>query len=218
METLNLEEPVMHVRPDDFIGVEKLGTKLITVGLFVNTVEFPNPKVPLVDFNPAVTKLHNLTASSKGNTNILQDRDEQCLLVYGMMKENLMYVKPICIGNYDLIHKSGYDPSIMPSAHTLAPQAVIKKIVKGPGMNTVKIMLVKATGLEKNKRESRSYIVMVFDVETGKLLRTGCVSTNSHKLLVTDVEIMKPFDYSVAIQNAAGINELAGKVKFTLTD
>ncbi len=218
MVALNLVEPVMHVRPDDFIGVEKLGTKLINVGLYVNQTEFPTPKVALGDFKSAVTKLHDLTASAKGNTNILEDRDEQCLLVYGMMKENLMYVKPICIGNYELIHKSGFDPSDMPTAHTLAPQAVIKKIVKGPGMNTVKIMLVKGTGLEKNKKENRSYLAMVFDDETGKLIRTGCVSTDSRKLIVEEVELMKPFLYSVAIKNAAGINELASKVRFTLTD
>ena len=217
MVELNLVEPVMHVRSDDPEGVEKLATKVKNEGLYKFPLIFPSPKIPIDDFEPAVTLLNNLNATAKGNTNLIQDRNEQCIKVYGMLKENLLYAKPICIGNYDLIHKSGFDPSIPPSAHGYAPQAVIKKIVKGQGMNTVKVMLAKAAGEEISKKESRIYTVYVFEVLTGTLLRVGCSSTDSRKLIVPNVTFMTPFDYAVSIKNAAGENELSAKMEFTLT-
>lgn len=218
MTTLNLVEPVMHVRPEDPAGVAKLGLKLLNEGLYKNTTEFPNPKVAKNDFETAVTLLNNLIAAAEGNTNMLHERNQQSIKAHGMMKENLLYVKPICIGNYELINKSGYDPSFLPVAHGLAPQAVIKKIVKGPGMNTVKVMLMKAAGEEINKKESRIYTVYVFDAQTGALLRVGCSDTNSRKLIVSNVTFMTQLDYAVSIKNAAGENELSSKVKYTLTD
>ena len=217
MADLNLVEPVMHVRPDDPEGVEKLGTKVKNEGLYQFPLIFPTPKIPIDDFEPAVVLLNDLNATAKGNTNLLRQRDQQSITVHGMLKENLLYVKPICIGNYELIGKSGFDPSFLPVAHGVAPQAVIKRIVKGPGMNTVKVMLEKASGEEKNKKESRIYTVYVFDVQTGALLRVGCSSTDSRKLLVPNVTIMTPFDYAVSIKNAAGENELSAKMEFTLT-
>ena len=207
----------MHIRPDDPEGVETRH-KTPKEGLYVNTTEFPNPKVDKDVFEPAVTLLNNLIAGSKGNTNMLHERNQQSILVYGYMKENLLYVKPICIGNYELINKSGYDPSFLPVAHGLAPTAVIKKVVKGPGMNTAKVMLAKADGEEKQKRESRIYTVYVYDAQTGALVRVGCSSTNSRKLLVPNVTFGTAFDYSVSIKNAAGENELSSKIKFTLTE
>jgi hypothetical protein len=218
MAKAKIVEPVMHVEATDFEGVEKLGTKLINTGLYFNTTDFPNPTIALTDFKPEVLLLNNLIAAAKGNTAILKQRDEQSVVVHSLIKQDLMYVKPICIGDYTLINKSGFDPSIPAAAHPLAPKAVIKKIVKGPGFNTIKVMLVKASGEEALKRENRSYIVLVYEINTGKLLRTGCVSTNSRKLLVPEVPLMTPFDYVVAIQNAAGINEPSAKMKFTLTD
>ena len=211
-------EPVMHVSADDPEGVEKLATKLLTEGLYANPTEFPDPKIAELTFSTDNGKLTDLIASAKGNTAILKMRNEQSELVHANIKANLGYVKPICTGNYELIKKSGFDPSIIPSAHALAPKAVIKKIVKGPGFNTVKVMLVKGTGLELNKRESRSYIVYLFDMETGKLVRTGCSNTDSRKLIVPDVPFNTAFNYSVAIQNAAGLNEPSEKMKFTLND
>jgi hypothetical protein len=218
MAKAKVVEPVMHVVANDCENVEKLGTKLINEGLYFNTTEFPTPKIPLSEFKPEVLLLNDLIASAKGNTALIKQRDDQSVKVHGLMKQDLMYVKPICIGSYALITKSGFDPSIPASAHPLAPKAVIKKIIKGPGFNTIKVMLVKGSGEEAKKKENRSYIVLVYELNTGKLLRTGCTNTDSRKLLVPDVIPMTTFEYAVVIQNAAGLNEPSAKMKFTLTD
>jgi hypothetical protein len=217
MAELNLVEPVLHIRPDDPEGVEKLATKVKNEGLYKFPIIFPSPRIPIDDFEPAVLLLINLNATAKGNTTLLHQRDQQSIKVHGMLKEDLLYVKPICIGNYELIGKSGFDPSFLPVAHGVAPTAVIKRIVRGPGMNTVKVMLEKAAGEEREIRESRIYTVYVFDVQTGALLRVGCSSTDSRKLLVPNVTFLTPFDYAVSIKNAAGENELSARMEFTLT-
>jgi hypothetical protein len=218
MVASTIVEPVMHTDKDDPIGVEKQGFRVINTGMFAYSSDFVNIPILKTVFEPKVQLLHTLNDTCKGNSNLIQQRNDQAKIVYVDLGILLMYAKPICKGDVVLTQKSGFDSNIIPSAHPLAPQAVIKKIVKGPGFKTIKVMLVKASGDELQKRESRTYIVYVFDKEDGEPIKIGCVNNDSRKLFIENVPSMTQLWYAVAIKNAAGINELSGKVRYTLTD
>jgi len=124
---------VMHCSASEFHKVNALGLRLISNGIYVNTTLFPTPPIALAGatgFQAAVTKLTNLIASAKGNSNNKGLRDAQSELVHGMMEQLLGYANPICNHDVAKIQQSGFDSSNVPQP-TVKPLApVIKKITE----------------------------------------------------------------------------------------
>jgi hypothetical protein len=124
---------VLHCSASEFHKVNALGIRLISSGIYVNTTLFPAPPIALAGatgFQAAVTKLTNLIASAKGNSNNVGLRDAQSELVHGMMEQLLAYANPICNHDVAKIQQSGFDSSNVPQP-TVKPLApVIKKITE----------------------------------------------------------------------------------------
>ncbi len=217
MTVIILYEPVLHCDGRDSSEVYALGVKMIN-GVYYYDGIFPEPTVTRAVFEPSLEKLKNLITVAKGNHDKILERNAQSAVVFGYIKQLLIYVKPICGNEIELINKSGFDSNNPKSPHGLADKAVIKRIVRGVDPHTAKVMLAKLTGLEKHKREARTFTVYVFDSMETEEYKIGCVESDSHKLIVKNVPYLIAKYYAVGIQNAAGKNELSDKIKFTLTD
>jgi hypothetical protein len=124
---------VMHCSAIEYHKVNALGLRLISSGIYVNAALFPAPPVALAGatgFQAAVSKLTNLIASAKGNSNNTDLRDAQSELVHGMLEMLLGYANPICKHEIANIQLSGFDSSNVPQP-TVKPLApVIKKITE----------------------------------------------------------------------------------------
>lgn len=213
-----LYEAVMHCIKTNCAAVYFLGKKLLTQGIYNNTTTFPNPEVAEDDLEPEVTKLGNLITEAEGNSNKILERDAQSAVVHAMMAKNLPYVNKIADHDIAIINLSGYDSNVISSEHPLAPEAVIKDIVKAPQPHTCKVMLEKLAGEEQHKKESRAYIVYMFDDMTTEVYKIVCVSLDSRELLCEDIPYMVTKYFAVVILNSAGKNQMSARRKFTLTD
>ncbi|MEI8202262.1 MAG: hypothetical protein WCH34_04570 [Bacteroidota bacterium] len=210
-------EPVLHCDGKNPDEVYILGVRMVNGVYFYDSI-FTTPIVTQVVFDPALTKLKNLIAEAKGNQDKLKERDTQSGIVFGYIKQLLIYVKPICGNDIEKINQSGFDSNIIPSAHPVADQAVIRRIERGTEAHSVRVLLEQLTGLKKNKKESRLYIVEVFDTIDGETPTGGCTEKNSRKLVVKNIPHLTPKYYSVIIQNSAGKNLPSARVRFILTD
>ena len=211
-------EPVLHCTSREFDKVYNLGVKLLNEGVYYNTVTFPAVPVLQVDFETDNNKLRDLIAVAKGNTDKTDERNAQSIEVHKLLKSILNYAKAVCGDDIEKINLSGFDPSDDPTPHSKAPQAVIKRIEKYSEPHSVKVMLEPAEGLESEKQEVRTYVVRVFNYMETEEYREGCSTTDSRELIVRNVPYLMAQYYAVIIINAAGANELSGKLKFTLTD
>jgi hypothetical protein len=218
MVPLNEVEPTIGCNPYEPDTVVKRGLFLISDGMYTHLTLFTDIPEDVDTFTADVNKLANLDAEAKGNTQKKDERDEFSFTVYKRIRNNYLYIKPICIGSIDKINQSGFPPNNAAAPHTLAPKAVIKEIVKGPDPHTVKVKLMRTKGGTKGKKEARTYIVQVRDTNDTETFKIGAMTTNSTKLIVKDVTFSKVQWYSVVILNTAGSNEGSSSLKFTLYD
>lgn len=209
-------EPVMHCTADECVSVYNLSKNLIESGMYKNLVEFPAIPEDVLTYTADIVLLGNLLVSSKGNTNLLEDRDAQAIVVFNKTWNNLRYAKIVCGNVIHLIHLSGFPSSEAPVAATVPITREIKTIIKGFEAATVRIVLEPATGTEKEKKQRKTYVVLVFATETSQEQILGCTSSNSTKLICKNVPDAVGKYYKVLIQNAAGTNEMGTRKKFTL--
>ncbi len=209
---------VMHCEKTEFKAVYFLAQKLLSKGVYFNTTTFTDNPVLKATFEAATEKLGGLISAAKGNTAKRKERDEQSVVVFNYMFEELPYVNKVADHNITIINLSGFDSNVLPTAHPLAPKVVIKDIVKGTQPHTAKVKIGKLGGEEIYKKEKRTYLVYVFADITTEMFDIGCAVTNSRKMIVENVPYMVTKYYAVVILNAAGKNEMSAKMKFTLTD
>ena len=137
---------VMHCSALEYHAVNALGTRVISNGLYINTTLFPAPPVALAGltgFQAANTKLTSLIGLAKGNSNNVDARDEQSILVHGMLLQLLAYVNPICNHVLTNIDLTGFDASNVPVPTVIPPAPVITKMAEGKAAGTYKVFLQK---------------------------------------------------------------------------
>jgi len=192
---------VMHASSLEYHAVAALATRVITNGLYIDTTLFPTPPVALAGatgFQFQVTKLTNLIGLAKGNSNNVTNRDEQSILVHGLLLQLIAYANPIC--NHDLtkITASGFDASNVPTP-TVAPiMPVIKEITEkkqAAGFNKVFLVRNKTktlvTAQAAMQHKGTRYTLKSSTTQTGpwtthlegvastKLIFTGLVQGNN---------------------------------------
>jgi len=131
----------------------------------VNTNLFPSPTVALSTFEAANTKLTNLISQAKGNSNIINQRNEQAETVHDYMLQLLDYVNPICGHDITKIGLSGFDASHEPQPNEPPKQAVINRVTEGKLAGTYKIFLKRTnrknlgvSGKSHSKGDNRYYV------------------------------------------------------------
>jgi len=191
---------------------------LLLDGMYVNTTVFGAIPVVQLDMQTETNKLVLLCIAAKGNTQKTQERDEQRDVVFPLIVQDFDYAVTVCGSDVNKMNQSGFPHSGDTSVHPVAPKQVIKRIVKGPDENSIKVMLEPQEGEVKFKKEARTWIVRVYDDENATEYRIGCTVTDSQNMIVRDVPLMKAQWYAVIVVNAAGSSELSGKLKHTLTD
>ena len=210
-------EPAMHCSPSEHDLVSQLAHNLLDNGMYKNLTEFPAIPEPKDDFTEDLTELDKYRNSAKGNSDNVKMRNFYRKKVNNRLKNNLKYAKLICGNDPALIIKSGYPSSLPPEAATVPLTRNIKEIVKGPEDNMITIKLEKADGTKKQRRERKTYVVRVYLTENASEFAEGCVSSSTRKLIVRNVPKDVARYYQIVIKNSAGSNELASKVKYTLT-
>ncbi len=199
---------VMHASAGEFHKVSALGTRLIN-GLYVNTTLFPSPPIalgtPTTAFLGALTKLNNLIATAKGNSNNTGLRDAQSILVHGMMEQLLAYANPICNHIIANIQLSGFDSSNVPQP-TVKPLApIIKKITEdkqeagyykatlakpktGGGPLTEKVAAAHQKGTHYTVKSALvatgPYTILLQDTASTKLVFTGLTPGQKNYIII----------------------------------
>jgi hypothetical protein len=209
-------EPIMDCSADKPDEVSTLAHNVVDKGLYANAADFPDIPEPKNEFTDDLAELEKYRNSSKGNSDNIKMRDYYSKKMHNRLKNNLNYAKIICSNNVALNVKTGYPISTAPEAATAPLTRQIVDIVKGPEANTVHIILEKASGTKKQRKERKTYIVRVSLTEDATEYTIGCISSDSRKLFVSNVPSGAARYYKIVIQNTAASNELASKVKFTL--
>jgi hypothetical protein len=210
-------EPIMNCSSRATDDISKLANDIKEKGMYANATDFPNIPIAVDEYSDDLADYDKYRNTSKGNSDNIKLRNSFRSTVFGYLKENLKYAKLICGNNTDLIIKSGYPSSQPPEAATVPLMRNIKTIVKGPEDNMVTVILEKAEGTKKQRRERKTYIVRVYLTETAAEFTDGCVSSNSRKLQVRNVPKDVARWYQLVIKNTAGSIETATRVKFTLS-
>lgn len=217
MTTTELIKAVLHVSKKDFHQINDLATKIVTLGIFVETTLYATPTVTLVDFQHQLSLA--IDAVALGDKGIdLPNRDKQSGLLFKMLKKLINYVNGLYEGDEVNLLKSGFDVNRTPAAHPVADQLVIKRIQKHNEANSVKIMLEAFTGLKLYKKEKRNYKVYVFATAETDVFKIGFSGPDSRKIIVKNVPVMISQWYAITVTNSAGESLMSARVKFTLTD
>jgi hypothetical protein len=139
-------EPVIHCAPEEPQAVYNLANRVLTQGIYINTTLFPTAGVPVTQavFSAAVAKLSNLISQAKGNTNVVNQRDAQSVLVHGYLTQLCNYAKPICNHDKANIALSGFDASDEPMPTVVPPAPVISKVTEGKVAGSYKVYLKRA--------------------------------------------------------------------------
>jgi hypothetical protein len=209
-------EPILNCSSRATDAISILANDIKEKGMYTFPLVFPNIPIAADTYGENLTDYDKYRNISKGNSDNIKLRNTFRKLVFGNLKENLKYAKLICGNNMDLIIKSGYPSSQPPEAATEPLMRNIKTIVKGPEDNMVTVILEKAEGTKKQRRERKTYIVRVFLTETATEFTEGCVSSNSRKLRVRNVPKDVARWYQLVIKNSVGSIETASRVRFTL--
>ena len=209
-------DPAAHCTPDQPDKVSKLGHDLIDNGVFAHPTEFPNSPEPKDAFETDVEKLDVLIVAADGNSQKVAERDVQSRKVYNKIRNILLYAKLTCHHDVNLINLSGFDSTQPPEPATLPLTRNIKTIVKWTEQGSIKVILEKAEGSTKSRRERKTFIIRVYATADATTYFIGCVSFNANKLIVRNVPVDAARFYDVMIVNSAGSNELAPKLKYTL--
>jgi hypothetical protein len=124
---------VMHCTALEPVEVYNLANNIITAGMYVNTGTFTTIPVPIgtttTGFLGAVTKLGTLIASAKGNSDNINARDTQAVLVHDTyLKPLLAYTNTTANHSLTIINLSGFDHNIQPTKQGIPPTPVISNI------------------------------------------------------------------------------------------
>jgi hypothetical protein len=210
---------VMGVSKTDHDGINNAAERQLQ-GAYALPLMFPDMQVPEAEFKATWQASVEATAAAKdGGKSAITVRNKRSAELYGMMVDkNIPYFNTLYKGDREKLLKSGANVSDEFVPHTLLQQLIITSIKKGPGEKTVKVNIKFGSDEARSKTGTLIFTVYVFETAESTTPRIGCRSTNSRKLFVTNVPLMITQYYSVTVQNAAGENILASKVRFTLTE
>ena len=149
MAATHPNEAVMHCTALEPVEVYNLANNIITDGMYVNTGTFTAIPIPIgtttTGFLGAVTKLGSLIASAKGNSDNVDARNLQAVLVHDTyLKPLLAYANTVANHNLATINLSGFDSNLQPTKHGIPDTPVISNITdKKRADGEAKINLVK---------------------------------------------------------------------------
>jgi hypothetical protein len=136
-------EPVMHCTAKQTVQVYILAGRVLNEGVYFNTSVFLDPTVLPALFTAAYTKFGVLVGQAKGDKKATKQRNDQSVLVYGLLLQLLLYVKQLAAGDAAIINLSGFDLNDQPEK-TVAPETpVIKSVKEGKVGGTYKVLLTR---------------------------------------------------------------------------
>ncbi len=217
MSTTDSIRAVLHLDNRDYEAINKLAYIILTKGIYFNIALFITPSIAELDFRNQYNASCNAVAAAD-NGGSKSARKVESRKMHKMLKKLMNYTNDLYEDDAVSLLKSGFELNLQPSPHPRPNQLIIKKIVAGADMGTVKIYLQPLSGLEIHLKEKRTYIVYVFaDSETLEF-RIGHTGTDSREIIIENVPLMTRQYYAITATNAAGESMLSNRVKFTLTD
>ena len=211
-------EPILDTDGTNPVEVLRTANRILNPGAYKNATDFPNMPHAQVDFSKEVSDLTTLDANSKGNANNLLLCGVQCGVVFNMIKDIFVYCYPLCLNKPEMIIKSGFFSNSPATKHNVLGPVVIKSIAAGNEPGTIKIMIDQLEGDQKSLSAAKTYLVYVYNDMTTDAVRLGCATSDSRKLIVDKVPVMKVQYYAIVIQNSAGNGPVSARRNFTLTE
>lgn len=216
MSTLNFIYAVLHVAIGDYVAINKLAQKVISSGIYANVSLYATPPITLLVFQAELTAAVNaLNTTTRGSDKTLRNTTSAQLLF--SLHRLCYYSNGLYLNDATKLLASGYDLNREATVHPRPNTLVIRDIVAGADMGTIKIYLTPLTGEENQLKEKRTYQVYLWaDMETQEfsIVHTG---TDMHELIVSNVPQMEIRYYSVTATNAAGESPQSGRRRFVLT-
>ncbi len=209
---------VMHCTALEPVEVYNLANNIITDGMYVNTGTFTAIPIALgtttTGFLGAVTKLGTLIASAKGNSDNINARDLQSVLVHDtFLKPLLTYANTVANHNLAIINLSGFDHNAQPTKHGVPPAPVISNISdKKRADGEAKINLV------KKKKEAAGTTKTTPKVNLKYSVRTTAAPATATSVWVTQLSAVSSTDLILTglvrnVDTAVQVRAEDGKLK-----
>ncbi len=187
----------MHCTPKQFKKVFALCARVISF-LTDNISDFATPAPTVLDLSTENDKLAALIGQAKGNHVKKDERDAQCLLIYNLLLDEIIYVDGIALGNKVLIEKSGFDASKEPEPHNIPAAPVIKKVKDGSTPHSSKINI-------QNMGIGLTYKVQTSSkADDEASFVTALETTNSKKLVLENLQKGVEIFIRIAASNRRG--------------
>lgn len=209
---------VMHCTALEPVEVYNLALNIITAGMYVNTGTFTAIPIALgtttTGFWGAVIKLGSLIASAKGNSDTINARDLQAVLVHDtMLKPLLAYANTVANHNLAIINLSGFDHNAQPAKHGIPPTPVISNISdKKRADGEAKINLV------KNKKKAAGTATATPKLHLKYSARTTAAPATATSVWITELSAVGSTDLILTglkrnVDTAVQVRAEDGKLK-----
>ncbi|MEI6853071.1 MAG: fibronectin type III domain-containing protein, partial [Bacteroidota bacterium] len=159
---------------------------------------------------------------SKGDTNAIKLCKLKAAEVHAMCKTLLIYAKPICYNNIELVILSGFDFNRQPTKHQAPRQPRILKVIKTGGQFKYKVILAKIKKADKtdpnpdtHQRDVRYVVELTLTPEDETSWNNVCVNAASNKLIFDKVIPGQRNFVRVYGTNAAGMGKRSANFYFT---
>jgi hypothetical protein len=202
----------------------RMYTKIIELALsvydllYANPLIYPTPPLTNVQLKVLIDAAVEAVAKAVGGGRlaIIDRNDKVKLLFYALINQLLPYVNGLWRGNQPNLALSGFPLSKEPEPIGAPLVPVIKRVEKGTGPNTVKIVLEKRTGSVSQRKARLIYFVFKCSDAEGTNLQLVYTTSSAHDLIVQNVPRGDDSYYTVSARHGKNGTELATKVRFLM--
>jgi hypothetical protein len=209
---------VMHCTKKQFFKVIELAFSVIEK-MYSHATEYPNPPEPEAILQKAADDAAAAQALVKDGGKLERaNRDVAIGALFDLLETKFLpYVNGLYRNKEQMLLLSGFEVSRDPVAVGVPPTPVINRIEKGTEPGSVKIILEKSTGPLNERKVSLMYFVYQTDDPLDETkLKLVLMTSNSRKLIITDVPRGVDMYYCVSAYHGKNGTELCGKIKYML--
>ncbi|MBB3186319.1 hypothetical protein [Microbacter margulisiae] len=143
---------VLHLKSKDPLAVAQLSGK-VSSAMAANKTVFPTPDPALEELDTETNKLNAGIEVKDGSKIKNVDIKNQAIIVYNLLKTEMIYVNKVAQGDQKTVLLSGFDCNNDPVPHSIPGKAVIRRMEDGSTACSAKIYVESLTNADRYKVE-----------------------------------------------------------------